>query len=174
MKRVILISVVLVFLLFSCATGKTLERVETNMVEVEAPIETEEEGKDEVIIPLLEEEEEKEEEDLSNLELFYSEGTFHDFKNQEEVEIREVLPQEKESETINEAKTESKDEEKEVNILTYVLISVFALLALVFMVIILSINRNRKRKALERDEIWPEEEEYSSLLEILEDEDTQS
>ena len=84
------------------------------------------------------------------------------------------MPQEKESETINEAKTESKDEEKEVNILTYVLISVFALLALVFMVIIPSINRNRKRKALERDEIWPEEDEYSSLLEILEDEDTQS
>ena len=165
MKRVLFVSVLVVFLLFSCATGKTLERVETEVEEI--PVEKEMEKVEDTspLIPIVDEEEE--EVDLSTLNLFYSDGEFYDFKNIEKEEEIPVVPQKGQEEVIKE---EIVDEKKEggINILTYVLLSIFLLLCILILFVAL---KDRKTKTvIEKEEIWEEEEEYSSLLEILEEE----
>ena len=69
-------------LLFSCATGQKLERVETNVerIEDEVPLEENESGE----LPLLPlQQEEKNEEDISSLPVLFNNGEFIDIKNGE-------------------------------------------------------------------------------------------
>lgn len=169
MKRVLFVSALVVFLLFSCATGKTLERVETEVEEI--PVEKEMEKVEDTPPLLPMDDEEEEEVDLSTLNLFYSDGEFYDFKNSEKEEEIPVVPQKGQEEVIKE---EMVDEKKEggINILTYVLLSIFLLLCLPILFIALKGRKKTKRlEEIKDDEIWEEEEEeYSSLLEILEEE----
>lgn len=160
---------VIVLLLFSCATNKELERIETNVEEIE------EETKEEVLensgslAPI--ENEEKDDEDLSSFPVLYSDGEFFDIKNEGEVINREEEKSEPkelkiEKEQVEEPEAESK---KKSGSMSFIILDVFIVLALI--IIFSTIGTMRKRKQSVSDyPLWEEKEEYSSLLDILSEE----
>lgn len=155
-------------LLFSCATGKQLERVETTVEKIEEIEETKESDSEIVSFDPIKEIESIEE-DLSSLPVLFADGEFFDIKNEGE----------KGYEKNNESRAVTKVEEtKEIektpleaepmkNIVAYCLFSAFIVLALVILFLVLGTRKKKKEKVAEDTPIWEEKEEYSSLLEIL-------
>ena len=159
-------------LLFSCATGQKLERVETNVerIEDEVPLEENESGE----LPLLPlQQEEKNEEDISSLPVLFNNGEFIDIKNGETyTEEEKVVGLPSEPLVIEESAAPESPGEKGVDI-ERIVIYVLSALVLLLLIILFSMIHGRKKDKEESTEepvIWDEREEYSSLLDILNEE----
>ena len=168
MKKVFLV-LFSILLLFSCATGKELERVETTVEKVEEKSVIEGVVTEPVpVAPILYEE--KEELDLSSFPLMFTDGEFIDIKDESALAQKE----EKKIETTEVGKVETIENEQKENIekdktpIVYILIAIFVVLALVILLIYFS-NRKGNSEGKE-DSLWDEKEEYSSILEILSEE----
>ena len=168
MKKVFLV-LFSILLLFSCVTGKELERVETTVEKVEESSVIEGVVTEPVpVAPIVDEE--KEELDLSSFPLMFTDGEFIDIKDESALAQKEEKKIEKE----NEIKVETIENEQKENIekdktpIVYILIAIFVVLALVILLIYFS-NRKGNSEGKE-DSLWDEKEEYSSILEILSEE----
>ena len=149
MKKVFLV-MFSILLLFSCVTGKELERVETTVEKVEESSVIEGVVTEPVpVAPIVDEE--KEELDLSSFPVMFTDGGF--------IDIKEKSAQ---------AQNEEKEIEKDKTPIVYILIAIFVVLALVILLIYFS-NRKGNSEGKE-DSLWDEKEEYSSILEILSEE----
>lgn len=168
MKKVFLV-LFSILLLFSCATGKELERVETTVEKVEESSVIEGVVTEPVpVAPIVDEE--KEELDLSSFPLMFTDGGFIDIKEKS----AQAQKEEKKIEKENEIEVETIENEQKENIekdktpIVYILIAIFVVLALVILLIYFS---NRRVNSEEKeDSLWDEKEEYSSILEILSEE----
>ena len=168
MKKVFLV-LLSILLLFSCATGKELERVETTVEKVEESSVIEGVVTEPVpVAPILYEE--KEELDISSFPLMFTDGEFIDIKEKS----AQAQKEEKKIEKENEIEVETIENEQKENIekdktpIVYILIAIFVVLALVILLIYFS---NRRVNSEEKeDSLWDEKEEYSSILEILSEE----
>lgn len=168
MKKVFLV-LFSILLLFSCATGKELERVETTVEKVEEKSVIEGVVTEPVpVAPILYEE--KEELDLSSFPLMFTDGEFIDIKD----ESAQAQKEEKKIEKENEIEVETIENEQKENIekdktpIVYILIAIFVVLALVILLIFFSITKGKRE--VEEAPLWDEKEEYSSILEILSEE----
>ena len=170
MKKVFLV-LFSILLLFSCATGKELERVETTVEKVEESSVIEGVVTEPVpVAPIVDEE--KEELDLSSFPLMFTDGEFIDIKEksalaqneEKEIETTEVGK----VETIEKENEQKENTEKDKTPIVYILIAIFVVLALVILLIYFS-NRKGNSEGKE-DSLWDEKEEYSSILEILSEE----
>ena len=168
MKKVFLV-LFSILLLFSCATGKELERVETTVEKVEESSVIEGVVTEPVpVAPIVDEE--KEELDLSSFPLMFTDGEFIDIKEKS----AQAQKEEKKIEKENEIEVETIENEQKENIekdktpIVYILIAIFVVLALVILLIYFS-NRKGNNEGKE-DSLWDEKEEYSSILEILSEE----
>ena len=168
MKKVFLV-LFSILLLFSCATGKELERVETTVEKVEEKSVIEGVVTEPVpVAPILYEE--KEELDLSSFPLMFTDGEFIDIKDESALAQKE----EKKTEKENEIEVETIENEQKENIekdktpIVYILIAIFVVLALVILLIFFSITKGKRE--VEEAPLWDEKEEYSSILEILSEE----
>ena len=158
-----------ILLLFSCATGKELERVETTVEKVEEKSVIEGVVTEPVpVAPILYEE--KEELDLSSFPLMFTDGEFIDIKDESALAQKEEKKIEKENEIeVETIENEQKENiEKDKTPIVYILIAIFVVLALVILLIYFS-NRKGNSEGKE-DTLWDEKEEYSSILEILSEE----
>ena len=168
MKKVFLV-LFSILLLFSCATGKELERVETTVEKVEESSVIEDVVTEPVPVSPIEDEE-KEELDLSSFPVMFTDGEFIDIKEKS----AQAQNEEKEIEKENEIEVETIENEQKENIekdktpIVYILIAIFVVLALVILLIYFS-NRKGNSEGKE-DSLWDEKEEYSSILEILSEE----
>ena len=168
MKKVFLV-LFSILLLFSCATGKELERVETTVEKVEESSVIEDVVTEPVpVAPILYEE--KEELDLSSFPLMFTDGEFIDIKDESALAQKEEKKIEKENEIeVETIENEQKENiEKDKTPIVYILIAIFVVLALVILLIYFS-NRKGNSEGKE-DSLWDEKEEYSSILEILSEE----
>ena len=168
MKKVFLV-LFSILLLFSCATGKELERVETTVEKVEESSVIEGVVTEPVpVAPILYEE--KEELDISSFPLMFTDGEFIDIKNESALAQKEEKKIEKENEIeVETIENEQKENiEKDKTPIVYILIAIFVVLALVILLIYFS-NRKGNSEGKE-DSLWDEKEEYSSILEILSEE----
>ena len=168
MKKVFLV-LFSILLLFSCATGKELERVETTVEKVEEKSVIENVVTEPVpVAPIVDEE--KEELDLSSFPLMFTDGEFIDIKDESALAQKEEKKIEKENEIeVETIENEQKENiEKDKTPIVYVLIAIFVVLALVILLIYFS-NRKGNSEGKE-DSLWDEKEEYSSILEILSEE----
>ena len=168
MKKVFLV-LFSILLLFSCATGKELERVETTVEKVEEKSVIEGVVTEPVpVAPIVDEE--KEELDLSSFPLMFTDGEFIDIKDESALAQKEEKKIEKENEIeVETIENEQKENiEKDKTPIVYVLIAIFVVLALVILLIYFS-NRKGNSEGKE-DSLWDEKEEYSSILEILSEE----
>ena len=168
MKKVFLV-LFSILLLFSCATGKELERVETTVEKVEEKSVIEGVVTEPVpVAPILYEE--KEELDLSSFPLMFTDGEFIDIKDESALAQKEEKKIEKENEIeVETIENEQKENiEKDKTPIVYILIVIFVVLALVILLIYFS-NRKGNIEGKE-DSLWDEKEEYSSILEILSEE----
>ena len=168
MKKVFLV-LFSILLLFSCATGKELERVETTVEKVEEKSVIEGVVTEPVpVAPILYEE--KEELDLSSFPLMFTDGEFIDIKEKSALAQKEEKKIEKENEIeVETIENEQKENiEKDKTPIVYILIAIFVVLALVILLIYFS-NRKGNSEGKE-DSLWDEKEEYSSILEILSEE----
>lgn len=168
MKKVFLV-LLSILLLFSCATGKELERVETTVEKVEEKSVIEGVVTEPVpVAPILYEE--KEELDLSSFPLMFTDGEFIDIKDESALAQKEEKKIEKENEIeVETIENEQKENiEKDKTPIVYILIAIFVVLALVILLIYFS-NRKGNSEGKE-DSLWDEKEEYSSILEILSEE----
>ena len=168
MKKVFLV-LFSILLLFSCATGKELERVETTVEKVEEKSVIEDVVTELVpVAPILYEE--KEELDLSSFPLMFTDGEFIDIKDESALAQKEEKKIEKENEIeVETIENEQKENiEKDKTPIVYILIAIFVVLALVILLIYFS-NRKGNSEGKE-DSLWDEKEEYSSILEILSEE----
>ena len=168
MKKVFLV-LFSILLLFSCATGKELERVETTVEKVEEKSVIEGVVTEPVpVAPILYEE--KEELDLSSFPLMFTDGEFIDIKDESALAQKEEKKIEKENEIeVETIENEQKENiEKDKTPIVYILIAIFVVLALVILLIYFS-NRKGNNEGKE-DSLWDEKEEYSSILEILSEE----
>lgn len=168
MKKVFLV-LFSILLLFSCATGKELERVETTVEKVEEKSVIEGVVTEPVpVAPILYEE--KEELDLSSFPLMFTDGEFIDIKDESALAQKEEKKIEKENEIeVETIENEQKENiEKDKTPIVYILIAIFVVLALVILLIYFS-NRKGNSEGKE-DSLWDEKEEYSSILEILSEE----
>ena len=168
MKKVFLV-LLSILLLFSCATGKELERVETTVEKVEESSVIEDVVTEPVpVAPILYEE--KEELDLSSFPLMFTDGEFIDIKDESALAQKEEKKIEKENEIeVETIENEQKENiEKDKTPIVYILIAIFVVLALVILLIYFS-NRKGNSEGKE-DSLWDEKEEYSSILEILSEE----
>ena len=161
-------------LLFSCATGQKLERVETNVERIEDEVPLEENGSEEIpLLPL--QQEEKNEEDISSLPVLFNNGEFIDIKNGETyTEEEKVVGLPSETLVIEEEESAAPESpgEKGVDI-ERIVIYVLSALVLLLLVILFSMIHGRKKdkeESMEEPVIWDEREEYSSLLDILNEE----
>ena len=168
MKKVFLV-LFSILLLFSCATGKELERVETTVEKVEESSVIEGVVTEPVpVAPIVDEE--KEELDLSCFPLMFTDGEFIDIKDESALAQKEEKKIEKENEIeVETIENEQKENiEKDKTPIVYILIAIFVVLALVILLIYFS---NRRVNSEEKeDSLWDEKEEYSSILEILSEE----
>ena len=158
-----------ILLLFSCATGKELERVETTVEKVEEKSVIEDVVTEPVpVAPIVAEE--KEELDLSSFPLMFTDGEFIDIKDESALAQKEEKKIEKENEIeVETIENEQKENiEKDKTPIVYILIAIFVVLALVILLIYFS-NRKGNSEGKE-DSLWDEKEEYSSILEILSEE----
>ena len=158
-----------ILLLFSCATGKELERVETTVEKVEEKSVIEDVVTEPVpVAPIVDEE--KEELDLSSFPLMFTDGEFIDIKDESALAQKEEKKIEKENEIeVETIENEQKENiEKDKTPIVYILIAIFVVLALVILLIYFS-NRKGNSEGKE-DSLWDEKEEYSSILEILSEE----
>ena len=158
-----------ILLLFSCATGKELERVETTVENVEEKSVIEDVVTEPVpVAPIVDEE--KEELDLSSFPLMFTDGEFIDIKDESALAQKEEKKIEKENEIeVETIENEQKENiEKDKTPIVYILIAIFVVLALVILLIYFS-NRKGNSEGKE-DSLWDEKEEYSSILEILSEE----
>lgn len=167
MKKVFLI-LFSIILLFSCATGKELERVEATVEKIEEKSVTEEVGTEPVpLSPIVEEEEEAL--DLSSFPILFIDGEFIDIKDESTLELKEDQKIEKPKvigiETIEKENEQKERIEKEKNPVVYILLAVFVILALVILLIFFSSKKGKREE--KEDSLWDEKEEYSSILEIL-------
>ena len=168
MKKVFLV-LFSILLLFSCATGKELERVETTVEKVEESSVIEGVVTEPVpVAPIVDEE--KEELDLSSFPLMFTDGEFIDIKDESALAQKEEKKIEKEKEIeVETIENEQKENiEKDKTPIVYILIAIFVVLALVILLIYFS-NRKGNSEGKE-DSLWDEKEEYSSILEILSEE----
>ena len=168
MKKVFLV-LFSILLLFSCATGKELERVETTVEKVEEKSVIEGVVTEPVpVAPIVDEE--KEELDLSSFPLMFTDGEFIDIKDESALAQKEEKKIEKENEIeVETIENEQKENiEKDKTPIVYILIAIFVVLALVILLIYFS-NRKGNSEGKE-DSLWDEKEEYSSILEILSEE----
>ena len=168
MKKVFLV-LLSILLLFSCVTGKELERVETTVEKVEEKSVIEGVVTEPVpVAPILYEE--KEELDLSSFPLMFTDGEFIDIKDESALAQKEEKKIEKENEIeVETIENEQKENiEKDKTPIVYILIAIFVVLALVILLIYFS-NRKGNSEGKE-DSLWDEKEEYSSILEILSEE----
>ena len=168
MKKVFLV-LFSILLLFSCATGKELERVETTVEKVEESSVIEGVVTEPVpVAPIVDEE--KEELDLSSFPLMFTDGEFIDIKDESALAQKEEKKIEKENEIeVETIENEQKENiEKDKTPIVYILIAIFVVLALVILLIYFS-NRKGNSEGKE-DSLWDEKEEYSSILEILSEE----
>lgn len=168
MKKVFLV-LFSILLLFSCATGKELERVETTVEKVEESSVIEDVVTEPVpVAPIVDEE--KEELDLSSFPLMFTDGEFIDIKDESALAQKEEKKIEKENEIeVETIENEQKENiEKDKTPIVYILIAIFVVLALVILLIYFS-NRKGNSEGKE-DSLWDEKEEYSSILEILSEE----
>ena len=168
MKKVFLV-LLSILLLFSCATGKELERVETTVEKVEESSVIEDVVTEPVpVAPIVDEE--KEELDLSSFPLMFTDGEFIDIKDESALAQKEEKKIEKENEIeVETIENEQKENiEKDKTPIVYILIAIFVVLALVILLIYFS-NRKGNSEGKE-DSLWDEKEEYSSILEILSEE----
>ena len=168
MKKVFLV-LLSILLLFSCATEKELERVETTVEKVEESSVIEDVVTEPVPVALIVDEE-KEELDLSSFPLMFTDGEFIDIKDESAQAQKEEKKIEKENEIeVETIENEQKENiEKDKNLIVYILIAIFVVLALVVLLIYFS-NRKGNSEGKE-DSLWDEKEEYSSILEILSEE----
>ena len=158
-----------ILLLFSCATGKELERVETTVEKVEESSVIEGVVTEPVpVAPIVDEE--KEELDLSSFPLMFTDGEFIDIKDESALAQKEEKKIEKENEIeVETIENEQKENiEKDKTPIVYILIAIFVVLALVILLIYFS-NRKGNSEGKE-DSLWDEKEEYSSIMEILAEE----
>ena len=158
-----------ILLLFSCATGKELERVETTVEKVEESSVLEGVVTEPVpVAPIVDEE--KEELDISSFPLMFTDGEFIDIKDESALAQNEEKKIEKENEIeVETIENEQKENiEKDKTPIVYILIAIFVVLALVILLIYFS-NRKGNSEGKE-DSLWDEKEEYSSILEILSEE----
>lgn len=167
MKKVFLI-LFSIILLFSCATGKELERVEATVEKIEEKSVTEEVGTEPVpLSPIVEEEEEAL--DLSSFPILFIDGEFIDIKDESTLELKEdqkiETPKVIGIETIEKENEQKERIEKEKNPVVYILLVVFVILALVILLIFFSSKKGKREE--KEDSLWDEKEEYSSILEIL-------
>lgn len=168
MKKVFLV-LLSILLLFSCVTGKELERVETTVEKVEESSVIEGVVTEPVpVAPIVDEE--KEELDLSSFPLMFTDGEFIDIKDESALAQNEEKKIEKENEIeVETIENEQKENiEKDKTPIVYILIAIFVVLALVILLIYFS-NRKGNSEGKE-DSLWDEKEEYSSILEILSEE----
>ena len=168
MKKVFLV-LFSILLLFSCVTGKELERVETTVEKVEESSVIEGVVTEPVpVAPIVDEE--KEELDLSSFPLMFTDGEFIDIKDESALAQKEEKKIEKENEIeVETIENEQKENiEKDKTPIVYILIAIFVVLALVILLIYFS-NRKGNSEGKE-DSLWDEKEEYSSILEILSEE----
>ena len=168
MKKVFLV-LFSILLLFSCATGKELGRVETTVEKVEESSVIEGVVTEPVpVAPIVDEE--KEELDLSSFPLMFTDGEFIDIKDESALAQKEEKKIEKENEIeVETIENEQKENiEKDKTPIVYILIAIFVVLALVILLIYFS-NRKGNSEGKE-DSLWDEKEEYSSILEILSEE----
>ena len=168
MKKVFLV-LFSILLLFSCATGKELERVETTVEKVEESSVIEGVVTEPVpVAPIVDEE--KEELDLSSFPLMFTDGEFIDIKDESALAQKEEKKIEKENEIeVETIENEQKENiEKDKTPIVYILIAIFVVLALVILLIYFS-NRKGNSEGKE-DSLWDEKEEYSSIHEILSEE----
>ena len=168
MKKVFLV-LLSILLLFSCATGKELERVETTVEKVEESSVIEGVVTEPVpVAPIVDEE--KEELDISSFPLMFTDGEFIDIKDESALAQKEEKKIEKENEIeVETIENEQKENiEKDKTPIVYILIAIFVVLALVILLIYFS-NRKGNSEGKE-DSLWDEKEEYSSILEILSEE----
>ena len=158
-----------ILLLFSCATGKELERVETTVEKIEESSVIEDVVTEPVPVSPIEGEE-KEELDLSSFPLMFTDGEFIDIKDESALAQKEEKKIEKENEIeVETIENEQKENiEKDKTPIVYILIAIFVVLALVILLIYFS-NRKGNSEGKE-DSLWDEKEEYSSILEILSEE----
>lgn len=167
MKKVFLI-LFSIILLFSCATGKELERVEATVEKIEEKSVTEEVGTEPVpLSPIVEEEEEAL--DLSSFPILFIDGEFIDIKDESTLELKEdqkiETPKVIGIETIEKENEQKERIEKEKTPVVYILLAVFVILALVILLIFFSSKKGKREE--KEDSLWDEKEEYSSILEIL-------
>ena len=167
MKKVFL-SLFSIILLFSCATGKELERVEATVEKIEEKSVTEEVGTEPVpLSPIVEEEEEAL--DLSSFPILFIDGEFIDIKDESTLEQKEdqkiETPKVIGIETIEKESEQKERIDKEKNPVVYILLAVFVILALVILLIFFSSKKGKREE--KEDSLWDEKEEYSSILEIL-------
>ena len=168
MKKVFLV-LFSILLLFSCVTGKELERVETTVEKVEESSVIEGVVTEPVpVAPIVDEE--KEELDISSFPLMFTDGEFIDIKEKSALAQNEEKKIEKENEIeVETIENEQKENiEKDKTPIVYILIAIFVVLALVILLIYFS-NRKGNSEGKE-DSLWDEKEEYSSILEILSEE----
>ncbi|MGN0830288.1 MAG: hypothetical protein ACI4NI_03200 [Candidatus Ornithospirochaeta sp.] len=170
MKKVFLV-LFSILLLFSCATGKELERVETTVEKVEESSVIEGVVTEPVpVAPIVDEE--KEELDISSFPLMFTDGEFIDIKDESALAQNEEKKIEKENEIevemIEKENEQKENTEKDKTPIVYILIAIFVVLALVILLIFFS-SRKGKRE-VEEAPLWDEKEEYSSILEILSEE----
>ena len=168
MKKVFLV-LFSILLLFSCATGKELERVETTVEKVEEKSVIEGVVTEPVpVAPIVDEE--KEELDLSSFPLMFTDGEFIDIKDESALAQKEEKKIEKENEIeVETIENEQKENiEKDKTPIVYILIAIFVVLALVILLIFFSITKGKRE--VEEAPLWDEKEEYSSILEILSEE----
>ena len=170
MKKVFLV-LFSILLLFSCATGKELERVETTVEKVEEKSVIEDVVTEPVpVAPIVDEE--KEELDLSSFPLMFTDGEFIDIKDESALAQNEEKEIEKENvveiETIEKENEQKENTEIDKNLIVYILIAIFVVLALVILLIFFSITKGKRE--VEEAPLWDEKEEYSSILEILSEE----
>ena len=168
MKKVFLV-LFSILLLFSCATGKELERVETTVEKVEESSVIEGVVTEPVPVAPIHYEE-KEELDISSFPLMFTDGEFIDIKEKSALAQKEEKKIEKENEIeVETIENEQKENiEKDKTPIVYILIAIFVVLALVILLIYFS-NRKGNSEGKE-DSLWDEKEEYSSILEILSEE----
>ena len=165
MKKVFLV-LFSILLLFSCATGKELERVETTVEKVEESSVIEDVVTEPVpVAPIVDEE--KEELDLSSFPLMFTDGEFIDIKDESALAQKEEKKIEKENEIeVETIENEQKENiEKDKTPIVYILIAIFVVLALVILLIFFSSKKGKREE--KEDSLWDEKEEYSSILEIL-------
>ena len=158
-----------ILLLFSCATGKELERVETTVEKVEESSVIEGVVTEPVpVAPIVDEE--KEELDLSSFPLMFTDGEFIDIKDESALAQKEEKKIEKENEIeVETIENEQKENiEKDKTPIVYILIAIFVVLALVILLIFFFITKGKRE--VEEAPLWDEKEEYSSILEILSEE----